>query len=123
MVHVCEVGAHLYPGFVHSLTKIIETSGFSWDPLSVSLELSKSRLYGTMHSADHARVLGGFLANPATQYSAFRNVAFLHNYPYALPGFVSGAFCLSASILGFISTKEVSWSKHTLITRHLMGYQ
>jgi hypothetical protein len=98
-------------------------SGSFWDLLSVSLELPKSRLYGTMHPADHTGILGGFLANPATQYSAFRNVAFLHNYPYALPGFVSGAFCLSASILGFISTKEVSWFKHTLIACHLMSYQ
>ena len=83
-------------------------SGFSWDLLSVSLKLPKSRLYVEKHHADHIRLLGGFLANPATQYSAFRDVAFLHKYPYALPGFVSGAFCLSASILGFISTKEVS---------------
>lgn len=53
-------------------------------------------------------VLGGALANPAEQYSAFRNVAFFQNYPYALPGFVSGAFCLSTAIVSLIFLDEVS---------------
>lgn len=53
-------------------------------------------------------VLGGALVNPAEQYSAFRNVAFFENYPYALPGFVSGAFCLSTAVVSFIFLDEVS---------------
>jgi ABC-type arginine transport system permease subunit len=54
------------------------------------------------------RTTGGILANPASQYSFFRHVAFFEEYPYALPGFVSGAFCLSTAILSFISLDEVS---------------
>lgn len=97
--------------------------GSSWDLVSVSLELLNSRFCITRYAADHTRLLGGFLANPATQYSAFRNVAFFHSYPYALPGFVSGAFCLSASILGIISLKEVSWHMHLLSRCHLTNYE
>jgi hypothetical protein len=59
------------------------------------------------YSADHGCILGGFLVNPAEQYSAFRNVAFLKDYPYALPGFVSGAFCLSTAIASFLFLHEV----------------
>jgi hypothetical protein len=60
------------------------------------------------HSADHVYIAGGFLVNPAEQYSAFRNVAFFNDYPYALPGFVSGAFCLSTAIASFLFLHEVS---------------
>jgi len=80
---------------------------FSWDPLLVSLGLiAQSHIQGL--SADYVAFVGGFLANPATQYSSFRDVAFFHNYPYALPGFVSGAFCMSAAIISFMSLNEVS---------------
>jgi hypothetical protein len=50
---------------------------------------------------------GGVLADPASQYSLFKHVAFFEEYPYALPGFVSGAFCLSTAILSFICLNEV----------------
>jgi hypothetical protein len=60
------------------------------------------------HSADHVYIAGGFLVNPAEQYSAFRDVAFFNDYPYALPGFVSGAFCLSTAIASFLFLHEVS---------------
>lgn len=59
------------------------------------------------HLTDHLYGIGGFLVNPATQYSAFRNVAFFNDYPYALPGFVSGAFCLSTAIVSFLYLHEV----------------
>jgi hypothetical protein len=42
------------------------------------------------------------------QYSAFQNVAFFKDYPYALPGFVSGAFCLSTAIMSFFWLNEAS---------------
>jgi hypothetical protein len=63
------------------------------------------------HSADHECIPGGFLVDPAEQYSAFRNVAFFKDYPYALPGFMSGAFCLSTAIASFLFLHEVSLSK------------
>lgn len=120
MVYVCKVTAHLHTELVRSLIEIIETLASFWDLVSVSSVLPKSRLYVKKYSADHPRFLGGFLANPATQYSAFQNVAFFHNYPYALPGFVSGAFCLSASIVGIISLEEVSFFTHFLIECNLI---
>jgi hypothetical protein len=52
--------------------------------------------------------IGGLLANPASQYSLFEDIAFFKEYPYALPGFVSGAFCLSTAILSFTCLDEVS---------------
>jgi hypothetical protein len=63
------------------------------------------------HLADRVYISGGFLVNPAEQYSAFRNVAFFNDYPYALPGFVSGAFCLSTAVASFLFLHEVSLFK------------
>lgn len=56
--------------------------------------------------------LGGFLVNPATQFSAFKNITFFKDYPYALPGFVSGAFCLSTAIVSAIYLQEVGFCIH-----------
>lgn len=50
--------------------------------------------------------LGGALANPASQYSIFQDVRFFEKYPYALPGFVSGAFCLSTAIVSYFCLDE-----------------
>jgi hypothetical protein len=95
-------------GKVDLLNKAIGISDFSWDPLLVSFALMKKQSYNQGLPTDSARISGGFLANPATQYPAFRNVAFFHTYPYALPGLVSGAFCMSAAIMSFVSLNEVS---------------
>lgn len=121
VVYVCKVTAHLHTELTRLLIEIIEILASLWDLLSVSTVLSKSQVYVTKYSTDRTQFLGGFLANPATQYSAFQNVAFFHSYPYALPGFVSGAFCLSASIVGIMSLKEVSFFlQHVFITCNLM---
>ena len=122
MVYVCKVIAHSYTELVHSLIKIIEILASSWDLLSVSDLLPRTRLYLRKYPADNTPFLGGFLADPATQYSAFQNVAFFRSYPYALPGFVSGAFCLSASIMGIISLEEVSYFQHVLTERNLKNH-
>lgn len=66
---------------------------------------------------------GGALANPASQYSIFENVAFFQEYPYALPGFVSGAFCLSTAAVSFICLDEVSFDPEPVAKPHLTSTQ
>lgn len=76
--------------------------------LWVSFHAMAYWIVGYEHLVDNLFILGGILVNPALQYSAFRNVAFFKDYPYALPGFVSGAFCLSTAIVSFMFLNEVS---------------
>ncbi|KIW26241.1 uncharacterized protein PV07_09354 [Cladophialophora immunda] len=52
-------------------------------------------------------LLGGALANPATEYpSVFGHIKLFHEYPYALPTFVSGSIGLVATITSAIGIKE-----------------
>jgi len=52
--------------------------------------------------------LGGALADPAQHLSAFKHVTFFKDFPYALPGFVCGAFCLTTAIASAFLLNEVS---------------
>lgn len=58
-------------------------------------------------STDPTSHIGGALANPAEQYQAFRDVPLFRDHAYALPGFVSGAFCLSTAIVSTVFLNEV----------------
>lgn len=52
-------------------------------------------------------VLGGALADPATQYpGVFGGVRFFHEYPYALSSFVIAAFGLAAAVTTALYVKE-----------------
>ncbi|KIX97728.1 uncharacterized protein Z520_06506 [Fonsecaea multimorphosa CBS 102226] len=52
-------------------------------------------------------LLGGALANPATEYpSVFGHVKLFREYPYALPTFVTGSIGLMATITTAIGVKE-----------------
>jgi MFS family permease len=52
-------------------------------------------------------LIGG-LAKPAEQYkSIFGEVKFWHDYPYALPTLISGAFVLAAAMISMFFVKEV----------------
>lgn len=45
-------------------------------------------------------IIGGALADPVTQYPhIFKDLQFFENYPYALPGFVTGAIGLTGAII------------------------
>jgi MFS family permease len=51
-------------------------------------------------------LIGG-LAKPAEQYkSIFGEVKFLHDYPYALPTLISGAFVLTAAMISMFFVIE-----------------
>ncbi|KAG0140126.1 hypothetical protein CROQUDRAFT_111285 [Cronartium quercuum f. sp. fusiforme G11] len=57
-------------------------------------------------------LLGGYLAQPATQYPAlFGSSDFLKAYPYALPGIAAGLFNLCAILLGLFYLEESLPSK------------
>jgi len=81
---------------------------FSWAQHLVSCPSSEGICRCCRYLADLMSTTGGILAKPASQYSFFENIAFFKEYPYALPGFVSGAFCLSTAILSSICLNEVS---------------
>ncbi|OAP54942.1 hypothetical protein AYL99_10642 [Fonsecaea erecta] len=52
-------------------------------------------------------LLGGALANPAKVYpSVFGHIKFFHEYPYALPTFVTGSIGVIATITSAIGLKE-----------------
>jgi hypothetical protein len=52
--------------------------------------------------------IGGILERPAAKYtSTFGRIQFFHNYPYALPGFVTSLIALSAAITTSLFVKEV----------------
>jgi len=52
-------------------------------------------------------LVGGSLAKPAEQIPGlFGNSAFLRQYPYALPTFVTGAFGVTAALVAFFLIKE-----------------
>lgn len=92
---------------------------FFWaQPLVSILDLHRQRSFSG-HSTDSMSSPGGALANPASQYPIFRNVAFFQEYPYALPGFVSGAFCLSTAIVSFVCLDEVSLEPYSAAQQHL----
>ncbi|KAM0718081.1 hypothetical protein Q7P37_006413 [Cladosporium fusiforme] len=55
--------------------------------------------------------IGGVLADPAGQYDAFKHITFFQQFPYALPGFISSAFCLSTAIVSFFFLDETLPSK------------
>ena len=88
--------------------------------LLVSLDYKMERLQ-LAPLTDNLYKSGGFLVNPATQFYAFRNIAFFKDYPYALPGFVSGAFCLSTAIVSAIYLQEVGSCIHlSLKSTHIL---
>ncbi|KAM0436626.1 hypothetical protein ACHAPT_002334 [Fusarium lateritium] len=52
-------------------------------------------------------IVGGALANPATQYpGSFGHVKFFLEYPYALPGFVTGAISATSALTSALFLKE-----------------
>ncbi|KAF5026688.1 hypothetical protein F66182_1237 [Fusarium sp. NRRL 66182] len=52
-------------------------------------------------------IIGGALADPAHQFPrAFGHVQFFHDYPYALPGFVTGAISSTASLTSALFLNE-----------------
>ncbi|ORY10531.1 major facilitator superfamily domain-containing protein [Clohesyomyces aquaticus] len=52
-------------------------------------------------------LIGGALESPARKFpSTFGRLQFFHDYPYALPGFLSALFGLSAAILSALFVKE-----------------
>lgn len=58
---------------------------------------------------------GGALARPATEYpSVFGKIKFFHDYPFALPTFVTGSIGMIATITSAIGIKEVLHYPHFL---------
>ncbi|KAF4471329.1 tetracycline resistance (probable transport) [Fusarium albosuccineum] len=52
-------------------------------------------------------ILGGALADPAHQYpGAFKHLEFFREYPYALPGFVTGAISATSALTSALFLKE-----------------
>jgi hypothetical protein len=47
------------------------------------------------------------LADPARNISAFHDVQFFKDFPYALPAVVSGAFCMTTVLVCIFALKEV----------------
>lgn len=76
-------------------TKTTQARAFSWYMFARNLGIFLGPL------------IGGALADPAEQYSVFKNVVFFQQFPYALPSFVAGAFCLSTVLVSFFCLKEV----------------
>lgn len=59
---------------------------------------------------------GGALERPAEKFkSLLGHVQFFHDYPYALPGFVTSAIGLSAAILTLIFVREVCFPLFSLV--------
>lgn len=57
-------------------------------------------------------ILGGALADPVHQYpNAFKNLTFFADYPFALPGFVTGCICASSALLTTLFLKETLTKK------------
>lgn len=52
---------------------------------------------------------GGALARPAAEYPAvFGKMKFFHDYPYALPTFVTGSIGAIATVASAVGIKEVN---------------
>jgi len=59
-------------------------------------------------------LIGGTLQDPASQYGGvFKRVQFFHEYPYALPTFVTGSIALLAALMCAIFVKETLKRKET----------
>lgn len=59
-------------------------------------------------------MLGGLLANPVNQYpNAFKGLVFFEKYPYALPGFVTGAISATSALTSIFFLKETLQKKQT----------
>lgn len=61
-----------------------------------------------MRISANTGLVGGVLERPADKFpSIFGRIQFLHDYPYALPGFVTASIGLIAGILSAIFLREV----------------
>ena len=63
--------------------------------------------------------IGGLLESPAAKLpSTIGRIQFFVDYPYALPGFASAAFGLTAAIVGAIFLREVYTPRTTYLFMH-----
>lgn len=64
-------------------------------------------------------ILGGLLADPAGNYPAtFGSIAWLNQWPYALPNLVSAVFLFLSSmvvLLGLEEVNDLEWTAHLLV--------
>nr|OQO32340.1 hypothetical protein B0A51_00399 [Rachicladosporium sp. CCFEE 5018] len=75
-------------------TKYTQARAFSWYMFARNLGIFIGPL------------IGGGLSNASQQYPIFERVQFFIDYPYALPSFVTGVFCLSTAVVGFFVLNE-----------------